>query len=43
MFILKLLRAGMSPHMISIYYAHFHALLRYGMLFWGGDNESNAI
>jgi hypothetical protein len=34
----------MSPYMIrSIYYAHFHALLRYGIIFGGGDNESNRI
>jgi hypothetical protein len=26
-----------------IYYAHFHALLRYGITFWGGDNHSNNI
>jgi hypothetical protein len=32
----------MSPYMIrSTYYAHFHALLRYGIIFGGGDNESN--
>jgi hypothetical protein len=27
----------------SIYYAHFYALLRYSINFWGGDNESNNI
>jgi hypothetical protein len=26
-----------------IYYAHFHALLRYGIIFGGGDNDSNNI
>jgi hypothetical protein len=34
----------MSPYVIrSIYYAHFHALLRYGIIFGGGDDESNTI
>jgi hypothetical protein len=34
----------MIPYVIrSIYYAHFHALLRYGVVFWGEDNESNTI
>ena len=32
----------MSPHMISIYYTNFHALLMYGIIFWGGDNKSNS-
>jgi hypothetical protein len=34
----------MSPYMIrSINYAHFQALLRYGIIFGGGDSESNNI
>jgi hypothetical protein len=33
----------MSPYMKSIYYAHFHALLRYGIIFWGRYNEGNNI
>jgi hypothetical protein len=24
----------------SIYYANFQSLMRYGIIFWGGDNES---
>jgi hypothetical protein len=34
----------MSPYAIRrTYYAHFHAFLRYGIIFWGGDNDSNNI
>jgi len=33
----------MSPHMITIYYANFHAFLRCTIMFWGGDIESNNI
>jgi hypothetical protein len=25
------------------YYAHFHALLRYGIIFWGGDNKRDTV
>jgi hypothetical protein len=28
--------------MIGIYYANFHALLRYGLIFCVGDNEINS-
>jgi hypothetical protein len=43
-YVIKSLKEVMSPCMIrSIYYAHFHALLRYGIIFCGGDNESNNI
>jgi hypothetical protein len=27
----------------SIYYENFQSLLRYGIIFWGGDNESIKI
>lgn len=27
----------------SIYYSKFQALLRYGIIFWGADNESISI
>jgi hypothetical protein len=40
-YFIKSLKEAMSPYMISIYYAHFHALLKYGIIFWGGYNESN--
>jgi hypothetical protein len=34
----------MSPYIVRcIYYAHFHALLRYGIIFLGEDNDSNNI
>lgn len=43
-FLIKLLKAGMSPRMIrSIYYANCQALLTYGIIFWGVDNGSNTI
>jgi hypothetical protein len=29
-----------SPH---IYFAYFHARLRYGVIFWGGGTESESI
>jgi hypothetical protein len=43
-YIIKSLKEVMSPTMVrSIYYAHLHALLWYGIIFLGGDNESNSI
>ena len=34
----------MSPHIIrSIYHANFQSLLRYGIIFWVGNNKSIKI
>jgi hypothetical protein len=27
----------------NIYYSNFHSCLRYGIILWGGDSESNKI
>jgi hypothetical protein len=27
----------------NIYYSHFHSCLSYGIILWGGDNESKTI
>jgi hypothetical protein len=41
-YVIKTLKEVMSPYMIRyIYYAHFHSLLRYGIIFWGGDIVNN--
>jgi hypothetical protein len=41
--ITKSLKEVMSPHLTrSVYYAHFYALLIYGV-FWCGDNDNNSI
>jgi hypothetical protein len=37
------LKGIMSPHMVTIYYANFHAFLRCTTMFWGGDIASNSI
>jgi hypothetical protein len=40
-YIIKSQKQVMSPHIIrSIYHANLQSLLRYGIIFWGGDNES---
>jgi hypothetical protein len=42
--VIQFLMEGMNPHIIrGIYYANFHGLLRYGTIFWSGDNKSNSI
>jgi hypothetical protein len=41
---IKSLKQVMSPHITrSVYHANFQSLLRYGILFLGGDNESIKI
>jgi hypothetical protein len=41
---MKTLKETMSPYMIrKIYYSNFHSCLRYGIILWGGDNESKTI
>jgi hypothetical protein len=43
-YVIKTLKEVMSPYMIRcIYYAHFHSLVRSGIIFWGGDIENNKI
>jgi hypothetical protein len=40
-YLIKSLKEIMGPSMMrSIYYSKFQALLRYGIIFWGADNES---
>jgi hypothetical protein len=39
---MKILKDTMSSHMIrKIYYSNFHSYLRYDIILWGGDSESN--
>lgn len=42
-YIIRSLKEVMSPYMIDIYYTNFLAILRYGIIICGGDNESNNI
>jgi hypothetical protein len=45
-YVIKSLKEVMSPYTIRrtySYYAHFHAFLRYVIIFWGGDNDSKNI
>jgi hypothetical protein len=43
-YIMQSVKDVMSLHTIrGIYFAHFHYLLRYGLLLWGGDSESESI
>jgi hypothetical protein len=38
------IKGNKSPYMIrNIYYSNFHSCLRYDIIFWGGDSESNNI
>jgi hypothetical protein len=38
------IKRTMSPYMIrKVYYSKFHSDLRYDIILWGGDNESNNI
>jgi hypothetical protein len=35
---------GLSPKFLrSIYFGKFHSLLRYGIIFWGDDGDSNRV
>jgi hypothetical protein len=41
---MKTLKETMSPYMIrNIYFSNFESCLRYGIILWGRDNESNKI
>jgi len=43
-YIIKSLKEVINPHMIrSIYCANFCGLLRCGVIFWSGDNESKSV
>jgi hypothetical protein len=43
-YMIRSLKDVTNPHIIkSIYFAYFHAHLRYGVIFWGGGTESENI
>jgi hypothetical protein len=43
-YVIQYLKDVMSPYTIwSIYFAHFYCHLRYGLLLWGDDSESESI
>jgi hypothetical protein len=43
-YMIETLKETMSPYLIrNVYYSTFHCVLRYGIILWGGDNESNNI
>jgi hypothetical protein len=43
-YMIKSLKDITNPHVtMSIYFAYFHACLRYGLVFWGGDSKSEII
>jgi hypothetical protein len=43
-YIIKALKEEMSPHILgNIYFAKFQPQISYGLIFWGGESESNRI
>jgi hypothetical protein len=43
-YMIKSLKDVTSPHVIrSTYFAYIHAHLRYGLIFWGGDTNSESV
>ena len=43
-YIIKSLRGVLSPFVLkSIYFAKFQSLLRYGIIFWGGETGSITV
>ena len=44
LYLIKSLRDSVSkPILRNIYFTKFESLLRYGIIFWGGVNDSNAV
>jgi len=42
-YIIKLVQEIMGMGMVRFYHSKFESLVRYGVIFWGADNESIPI